>query len=101
MSTLKLWPVLAFCMLVQSACIHRAGAEDVAASIGPDVEKYNIVWDSPSENPSSRPWMRGTFGPVPSCPFFTSMASVSGFSSAVNCCFPASGHSLDRLVSRW
>jgi hypothetical protein len=50
MSTLKLWPVLAFCMLVQSACIHRAGAEDVAASIGPDVEKYNIVWDSPSEN---------------------------------------------------
>ena len=50
MSTLKLWPVLAFCMLVQSACIHRAGAEDVTASIGPDVEKYNIVWDSPSEN---------------------------------------------------
>ncbi|MEI7822772.1 MAG: hypothetical protein WCK55_17820, partial [Verrucomicrobiota bacterium] len=43
-----LWPVLAFCMLVQSACIHRAGAEDGAA-IGPDVEKYNIVWDSPSE----------------------------------------------------
>ncbi len=50
MSTLKLWPVLAFCMLVQSTCIHRAGAEDVTASICPDVEKYNIVWDSPSEN---------------------------------------------------
>ena len=50
MSTLKLWPVLAFCMLVQSACIHRAGAENVAAFVGPDVEKYNIVWDSPSEN---------------------------------------------------
>ncbi len=50
MSTLKLWPVLAFCMLVQSACIHRAGAENVAAFVGSDVEKYNIVWDSPSEN---------------------------------------------------
>ncbi len=50
MSTLKLWLVLAFCMLVQSACIHRAGAENVAAFVGPDVEKYNIVWDSPSEN---------------------------------------------------
>ena len=63
MSTLKLWPVLAFCMLVQSACIHRAGAEDVAASIGPDVEKYNIVWDSPSENSfGSMPLGNGDIG---------------------------------------
>ena len=63
MSTLKLWPVLAFCMLVQSTCIHRAGAENVAAFIGPDVEKYNIVWDSPSENSfGSMPLGNGDIG---------------------------------------
>jgi hypothetical protein len=44
-----LWAVLAFCTFAASSSIHRAGAEDVAASVGPDVEKYNIVWDSLSE----------------------------------------------------
>lgn len=57
-----LWAVLAFCTFAASSSIHRAGAEDVA-SVGPDVEKYNVVWDSPSENSfGSMPLGNGDIG---------------------------------------
>jgi hypothetical protein len=41
------WPVLAFCTFAALCNIPRAGAEDLAPFVGPDVEKYNVVWDSP------------------------------------------------------
>ncbi len=51
------------CTFVASSSIQLAGAEDVAASVGPDVEKYNVVWDTPSESSfGSMPLGNGDIG---------------------------------------
>ena len=57
------WAVLAFCMFAALSSIHRAGAEDLAPFVGPDVEKYNVIWDSPSESSfGSMPLGNGDIG---------------------------------------
>ena len=56
-------PALAFCMLAALAGADRAGAEDAAAAGAPAVEKYNVVWDSPSESSfGSMPLGNGDIG---------------------------------------
>ena len=57
------WPVLAFCTFAALCKIPHAGAEDPAPFVGPDVEKYNVVWDSPSESSfGSMPLGNGDIG---------------------------------------
>jgi len=57
------WSVLTLCTVVAFSGVQRAGAEDVVASAGPDVQKYNVVWDSPSESSfGSMPLGNGDIG---------------------------------------